>query len=76
MPRPTDVPWNDYIRDDLRERIAAGEWAPGARLPSVRDLAERYGCSDMPVRQALRDLRILGLVREVRGHGYFVARTE
>lgn len=31
------------IRDDLRTRIAVGEWAAGDRLPSETDLAARYG---------------------------------
>lgn len=30
------------IADDLRERVIAGEWEPGARLPSNRELMQQY----------------------------------
>lgn len=35
-------PFYRQIQDDLRARIAAGEWPPGARLPSTRELVAFY----------------------------------
>jgi len=46
---------------------------PGARLPSERTLAQRYGVARMTVRQAISSLAAKGLVRRARGQGTFVA---
>lgn len=49
------------IRDSLQERILSGEFRDGEAL--VQDvLAEEYGVSRMPVREALRQLEACGLV--------------
>lgn len=39
---PTQNPAWRAVVDDLRRRIAEGEWAPGDRLPSTRQLTEYY----------------------------------
>lgn len=56
----------NYRRDEvaaaLRARITAGEWAPGALMPSVRELAAEYNCSPTDAHAALRILRSQGLV--------------
>lgn len=49
------------IHQELRRRILAGELEPGRRLV-VRRLSEEFGCSDIPVREALRSLEGDGLV--------------
>jgi DNA-binding GntR family transcriptional regulator len=49
------------IYGELRRRVLAGELAPGSRLV-VRRLAEEFGCSDIPVREALRSLEGDGLI--------------
>jgi GntR family transcriptional regulator len=61
------------IRDDLRVRISAGEWRPGARLPSEADLAARYGVARMTIRQALGALASEGIVVRRQGLGTFAA---
>ncbi len=61
------------IAESLRRRIAAGELAPGARLPSVRDLAERWQCTPGTVSRAYRALADEGLVTARRGSGTHVA---
>lgn len=35
----------EQIADNLRERISAGEFGPGDRLPSSRDLCEQWDVS-------------------------------
>lgn len=67
------------LADDLRRRLAdaimAGELPPGSRLDE-HDLAERYGMSRTPVREALRQLAAVGLA-EYRPHrGVIVAFPE
>jgi DNA-binding GntR family transcriptional regulator len=49
------------IRDSLQERILSGEFRDGEAL--VQDaIAEEYGVSRIPVREALRQLEACGLV--------------
>ncbi|RFU36658.1 GntR family transcriptional regulator [Actinomadura logoneensis] len=60
------------IAADLRAQISAGVLAPGATLPSERDLCERYGCVRFTVRQALAALEADDLVGPVQGKGRFV----
>ncbi|MFJ8738012.1 GntR family transcriptional regulator [Embleya sp. NPDC127516] len=56
----------------IRGDIQAGEYPPGALLPSESALSERYGVSRPTVRQALAALRTEGLVIVRRGKGSFV----
>jgi DNA-binding GntR family transcriptional regulator len=49
------------LADELRERILRGEFGDGAVLRQEA-LAERYGVSQVPVREALRLLEGEGLV--------------
>ena len=69
MTKPVHV----SIRDDLRMRITAGEWAAGERLPSETDLAARYGVARMTVRQAIGALAGEGVVVRRQGLGTFAA---
>src|SRR5688572_29745983 len=56
----------------LHDRIANGDWAPGARLPSHRDLAIEFGVAPMTMRQVLGQLEEHGLVSRQVGRGTFV----
>ncbi len=49
------------IYQELRRRILVGELEPGQRLV-VRRFSEEFGCSDIPVREALRSLEGDGLI--------------
>lgn len=60
------------IADDLRERLEAGEFAPGARLPSEPELARALGVSRSSLRAAIALLEADGLVRRMQGSGTFV----
>jgi GntR family transcriptional regulator len=57
---------------DLRRRIAAGEFPPGAKLPSTRALADQYGVAPGSVRQAITLLTEVGELRGHQGLGVFV----
>jgi GntR family transcriptional regulator len=61
------------IAADLRDRIAAGEFAAGRHLPSEAELGGAYAASRMTVRKALETLRDEGLVGSRQGFGWFVA---
>ena len=51
----------DQVAGELHGAILRGEYAGGSALP-IRDLAERFSTSPMPIRDALRQLEALGLV--------------
>lgn len=61
------------IRNTLQAEIESGELPPGAPLDE-RALAERFGVSRTPVREALQQLAALDLVRIAPRHGVSVAR--
>lgn len=70
-PRPPSV----QIADDLRARIEGGEFAPGAKLPSIRKLATEYGVAPMTAQAALQRLRDERLVYS-SGRGHFAGAGE
>lgn len=51
----------DEIRDQLIGQILNGRIAPGERIVEMR-IAQQFGVSQAPVREALRDLDLLGFV--------------
>jgi GntR family uxuAB operon transcriptional repressor len=61
------------IADQLSALIASGEFAPGHRLPSERELAISLGVSRASVREALIALEIAGKVEVRVGAGIYVA---
>ena len=65
---------SDEVAEEIRRLIVREQLAEGARLPSERDLAERFGASRPMVSQALRMLSLMGLVEIRRGSGAYVLR--
>ena len=61
------------IAADLRSRIAAGEFGPGDRVPSTRELTRRWGVAMATATRALSLLQDEGVLRSVRGVGTVVA---
>lgn len=51
----------DQIKDVIVERILDGVYGPGDRIVEIR-VAEEFGVSQAPVREALRELELLRLV--------------
>jgi len=68
------TPAYKQIAGDLRDRMSAGEYAPGDRLPSYRALTERYGVASETIRAALDDLRGEGLIASQSTRGTYVVR--
>ncbi len=64
---------SDRIRDALTDAIASGSIAAGTALDE-QNLAQRYGASRTPVREALRQLAASGLVEIRPRRGVVVAR--
>ena len=70
--RTSGLPAYRLVADDLRRRIASGEFVPGARLPSERELVDRFHVSRPTIRQAIGVLRVEGIVLAEHGRGLFV----
>ena len=71
MEAPTTVV-STRIADALREQILSGAMAPGERIRQ-EELAEEFGASRIPVREALRILVTDGLVTMVSNTGAWVS---
>lgn len=57
----------------LRDRILAGEWLEGQRIPSVRELAVAVGVNPNTVTKSYQALLDRQVIENRRGRGYFVA---
>lgn len=66
-----------YVRtaDLLREEIRSGSFEPGGRLPSARELQDRFGIANSTAQNAVRVLKREGLVYAVKGKGVFIRRS-
>ena len=66
------VPPFEQLRVQLLEQVESGELPAGARLPTVRRLAEDLGIAPNTVARTYRELEATGAI-ETRGrHGSFV----
>ncbi|MBX9937571.1 MAG: FCD domain-containing protein [Burkholderiaceae bacterium] len=63
------------VADSVEELILLGELAPGAKLNEVA-LAERFGVSRGPLREAFRLLEESGLIYQEKNRGAFVRVVE
>jgi GntR family transcriptional regulator, transcriptional repressor for pyruvate dehydrogenase complex len=66
----------EEVADYLREQIVTGEYNPGERLPSLRELGEALGVGQSTVREAISSLKTIGLVTIRQGEGTFVTRHD
>lgn len=67
--------WRQLVSEFTR-RIVCHEWAPGAKLPGVRDLAATLGVNPNTAQRALAELEREGLCRSERTTGRFVTEDE
>lgn len=70
--RPNGVTHSERLRIEIADQILNGELLPGTPLDETT-LAERYGVSRTPVREALRDLAAAGLAVHRPHRGAVVA---
>ena len=73
-PRPTSRPNRLFhsIADQIAALIDQGVFAPGAKLPGERELADRFGVSRVTVREAAVALQAAGRVDIRPGSGVYV----
>lgn len=61
------------IRDQLVSDLTQGVVAPESQLPSEREMAERFGCTRVTLRQALQLLETDGLIYRQNRRGWYVS---
>ncbi|MCY3673460.1 MAG: GntR family transcriptional regulator [Paracoccaceae bacterium] len=74
--RRTAVPLHAEVAEVLRHQILSGTLVVGARLPTLRKLAEQLGVARMTVVQAMNTLEDEGLIEKQSGRGTFVRNVE
>lgn len=70
-PRPLYL----QVKEQLRHRIAMGELAPGAEIPSIRQLAADIRVSVITIKRAYLELELEGVIQTRQGRGSFVAEN-
>lgn len=69
----TDKPIYRQIIDLCFSRIINGEWPPGAKLPSVREMSIELAVNARTVLSAFDELQDAEIIYSQRGIGYFLS---
>src|SRR6476620_6908575 len=69
----TPSPLYKEVKTQLTRGLAAGEWKPGAAIPSESRLAERFNVSIGTIRKAIDELVAERILLRQQGRGTFVA---
>jgi DNA-binding GntR family transcriptional regulator len=70
------VPPYRQVAAILADAISSGAYAPGARLPSITDLGQRYGIARRTASKALAVLVADGMAEYSDGMGHYVRGHE
>ena len=86
---PTDIPDPGFllsqtdgrpmylqIMEQVRQRVAVGDWGPGTKLPSIRQLAVATKVSVITVKRAYLELEREGVIATQHGKGSWVRDGE
>lgn len=60
----------------IKELISSGEFTAGSRLPTERELTQRFGVSRSSLREAVRALALVGVLESRVGDGTYVTTLE
>ena len=61
------------IMEQIRQRVAVGDWLPGKEIPSIRELALMLRVSVITVKRAYWELERDGIIVTQQGKGSIVA---
>ena len=67
-----NMPIYIQIMQKVRDAIASGEWMPGQKIPSVRELAALFEVNPNTMQRAMLELEREGLLVSERTAGRFV----
>lgn len=68
-PRPLYL----QVKEQIRHRVAIGDWPPGTEIPSIRALAAAISVSVITIKRAYLELELEGVIVTRQGKGSFVA---
>ena len=71
-----DAPIYSQLMEQIKVGIVTGEFTPGSKLPSVRDIAMEAGVNPNTMQRAMAELEREGLVYSQRTSGRFVTENE
>lgn len=63
------------IIEQIRHKVAVGDWPPGAEIPSIRQLAADLSVSVITVKRAYLELEREGVILTQQGRGSIVSHT-
>jgi GntR family transcriptional regulator len=61
------------IMEQVKQRVAVGEWAPGDEIPSIRQLAMDLRVSVITIKRAYLELEREGVILTQQGKGSVIA---
>jgi GntR family transcriptional regulator len=61
------------IMEQVKQRVAVGEWAPGDEIPSIRQLATALRVSVITIKRAYLELERQGVILTQQGKGSVIA---
>ena len=70
-----DRPIYMQLTEILQGQILSGDYKPGSRLPSVRDIAASAGVNPNTVQRSMHDLEMMGLIVTDRTNGRIVSEN-
>ena len=62
----------DIVADQILEEIRKGRWKAGDKLPPEAELVAEFGVSRVCLREGLKKLNVLGIVKIMQGDGTYV----
>ena len=72
----SDRPIYAQLIEQIELMIVSGMYPPGAKLPSVREMASKLAINPNTIQKAYRELEAEGYVYTVAGKGTFVAERK
>ncbi|MCS4277112.1 GntR family transcriptional repressor for pyruvate dehydrogenase complex [Mycetocola sp. BIGb0189] len=70
------MPVTDDAMTRIRDMIVSGQLGPGERLPPEQELSDMLGISRSSLREAVKALDVIGVLRVRRGDGTYVTDLE
>jgi len=66
----------DEVAQRVAEMIQQGDFEPGDQLPTINEMASRFGVGHPTLREALKKLEALGTVKVKHGSGVYVESNQ
>ena len=67
---------SDEVFEQIKGMIVSGNWKPGDKLPSEKELTELFGVSRVTIREALKKLASYNIIETSQGRGSFIRNME